>query len=54
MNENELLKDAENPEKLYIDEIMPQKLAINLEYIQDQNFFKDIKIIFLTIKAIFT
>lgn len=54
VNENELLKDAENPEKLYIDEIMPQKLAINLEYIQDQNFFKDIKIIFLTIKAIFT
>lgn len=53
VNENELLKNAENPEKLYIDEIMPQKLELNLKYIESRHFFKDLKIILLTIKAIF-
>ena len=54
VNENELLKNAENPEKLYIDEIMPAKLELNLKYIENRHFFKDIKIILLTVKAIFT
>lgn len=54
VNENELLKNAENPEKLYIDEIMPAKLELNLKYIENRHFFKDLKIILLTAKAIFT
>ena len=54
VNENELLKNAENPEKLYIDEIMPAKLELNLKYIESRHFFKDLKIILLTVKAIFT
>ncbi len=54
VNENELLKNAENPEQLYIDEIMPKKLELNLKYIENRHFFKDLKIILLTIKAIFS
>lgn len=54
VNENELLKNAENPEMLYIDEIMPTKLELNLKYIENRHFFKDLKIILLTVKAIFT
>lgn len=54
VNENELLKNTENPEKLYIDEIMPAKLELNLKYIENRHFFKDLKIILLTVKAIFT
>ena len=49
INENELLAKHDNPEKVYIETIMPQKLRLNLKYIQDQNFLLDLKIIFRTI-----
>lgn len=48
-NENDILAKAENPEQYYIDVIMPDKLALNLEYIDTRNFFRDIKLIFRTI-----
>jgi lipopolysaccharide/colanic/teichoic acid biosynthesis glycosyltransferase len=48
-NENEILGKAENPEKVYIEEIMPAKLNLNLKYIADQSFLTDIKIILKTI-----
>ncbi len=51
-NENDLLSASEDPEKLYIEEIMPEKLNLNLKYINDNNVFKDIKIIFDTFHAI--
>jgi lipopolysaccharide/colanic/teichoic acid biosynthesis glycosyltransferase len=51
-NENDLLSATDNPEKLYIEEIMPEKLALNMEYINDNNVFKDIKIIFDTFYTI--
>lgn len=51
-NENELLAKAENPEEYYIQQIMPQKLAINLEYIRDNHVFKDFVIILKTFFAI--
>ncbi|MEP0212349.1 MAG: sugar transferase, partial [Cellulophaga sp.] len=52
-NENEILKGATNPEKKYIDEIMPIKLNLNKKYISEKGFIKDIKIIFSTIASIF-
>lgn len=48
-NENELLGNAQNPEELYINTIMPDKLKLNLEYIEKSNLFFDIYIIFTTI-----
>ena len=51
-NENDLLSASEDPEKLYIEEIMPEKLNLNLKYINDNTVFKDIKIIFDTFHAI--
>jgi lipopolysaccharide/colanic/teichoic acid biosynthesis glycosyltransferase len=48
-NENDLLSSASNPEEYYIQHIMPDKLRINIEYINTQNFFKDLRIIFQTI-----
>lgn len=51
-NENELLGKSKNPEKVYIDEIMPAKLQLNLKYIAEQGMLTDIKIIFRTIKKI--
>ena len=51
-NENELLKGQNEPEKFYIETIMPEKLKLNLEYINKMNFFYDLKLIFLTIQKI--
>ena len=50
--ENEILGKAENPHQVYIDEIMPEKLKINLEYVKNWTFGTDMKIIWLTIKRI--
>ena len=48
-DENELLGEAENPDDFYINTIMPDKLALNLEYINNNNLFVDIYIILRTI-----
>ena len=48
-NENDLLSSASNPEEYYIQHIMPDKLKINIDYINTRTFIKDIKIIFQTI-----
>lgn len=52
INENELLAQSSNPEEIYIQSIMPQKLALNLKYIQQQSFGTDVKIIFKTLLKI--
>ena len=52
VNENELLAKSDNPEQTYIQEIMPDKLALNLQYIDEQSIWVDLRIIFKTLKAI--
>ena len=51
-DEAELLKDTNNPEKLYIEDIMPQKIALNKKYIVNPSVFIDIKIILKTFLSI--
>ena len=51
-NENELLEQAADPEQFYRDTVMQDKLRINLEYVSDHSFFKDIKIILMTFNAV--
>lgn len=53
INEQELLGKAEDPEKMYIEEVMPAKLNLNLEYISKRSFLFDLKLIFKTIVGIF-
>jgi lipopolysaccharide/colanic/teichoic acid biosynthesis glycosyltransferase len=52
VRENELLSASSDPEKTYIEEIMPAKLELNLKYLREQSFLTDMKIILQTIKAI--
>ena len=52
-DESELLKKSTDPEKTYIEEIMPTKLNLNLEYIANHTTTKDVEIIFLTVAKIF-
>jgi lipopolysaccharide/colanic/teichoic acid biosynthesis glycosyltransferase len=51
-DESELLAKAENPEQFYIQTVMPDKLAINLEYIKNRSFGVDMGILFKTIGKI--
>lgn len=51
--ENRLLGNAADPETTYVQEIMPDKLALNLEYIRNRSLWKDIQIIGLTLARIF-
>ncbi len=52
-NENEILAQFEEPEKAYIEQILPKKLELNLQYIKEKSFLTDILIIFKTIIKIF-
>lgn len=52
INENELLGNSDDPEKTYIEEIMPAKLALNLKYIEQKSLGTDLKLIFRTIGKI--
>lgn len=47
-NENELLAQAADPDRYYIETIMPDKLRINLEYVANHSFWSDIVFIFKT------
>ena len=53
IDENELLGKSLNPEKTYIEEIMPEKIRYNMKYINHQTLLEYFKIIFLTIFKIF-
>lgn len=48
-DESDLLASAANPETYYIQEVMPEKIRINLEYAERANFFIDLALIFATV-----
>lgn len=50
--ENELLAASSDPEKTYIEEIMPAKLKLNEKYLENQSLGHDIQIIWKTIKKV--
>lgn len=51
-NENELLAQVEEPERYYREVIMPDKLRLNLEYVQTMSLGEDLRLIFSTFRAI--
>ena len=51
-DENDLLASEEEPEKAYIEKIMPKKIELNKKYLSEVSILTDIKIILLTIKKI--
>ncbi len=46
--ESSALGKADNPEKHYIEVVMPHKIELSLEYVKKKNLWFDIKIIFWT------
>jgi lipopolysaccharide/colanic/teichoic acid biosynthesis glycosyltransferase len=53
-NENALLENSNDPEHDYINKILPIKIKYYQEYISSHSLALDLKLIFQTIKAIFT
>ena len=51
-DEAELLEKSENPDKTYIEDILPEKMKYNLQSIENFNFLEDIKIMFMTVLAV--
>lgn len=50
--ENELLAKSAEPEKTYIEEVIPAKLKLNAKYITETGLITDVRIILKTIKRI--
>lgn len=53
-NENDILAAADDPDRAYIEHVMPDKIAIDLEYVGRASFWNDICLIFSTFKEIVT
>lgn len=51
-NESELLSGQKDPDSYYIHVIMPKKLQINLDYLKERTFIKDVGVIVKTFLAI--
>ncbi|MDB2657316.1 sugar transferase [Crocinitomicaceae bacterium] len=46
--ENEILGRADDPERAYIEKIMPAKIALNMKYIENPGVTQDIRIMWKT------
>ena len=51
-NENDLLTESEDPNRTYIEEIMPRKIDLGLTYIENLSLGYDIKLILRTLVTV--
>lgn len=52
IDESEMLARAADPERAYIDEVMPAKLALDLRYVRERSFAMDMRILAATFKRV--
>lgn len=52
-DEDELLQAAENVDEVYVRDVLPQKMAFNLEYLRNFSFGRDIGLLFQTVFRVF-
>lgn len=52
-DEDKILNAESDPEKVYVEKILPPKMELNLEYMKDMSVLNDVKIIFKTLSAVF-
>ena len=52
VTENELLSKADDPERMYIEKVMPDKIKLNMKYLEHYTVGEYFKIIFLTFKSL--
>jgi lipopolysaccharide/colanic/teichoic acid biosynthesis glycosyltransferase len=46
--ENKILANSKDPERTYLEEIMPEKIRINLEYQAKANVWRDLGVVWKT------
>jgi lipopolysaccharide/colanic/teichoic acid biosynthesis glycosyltransferase len=51
-NEEEVLARAEDPERYYVEVVMPRKIEMNLEYARNANIWTDVVILLRTAVAV--
>ncbi len=51
-DEDELLKDAENADDVYVEAVLPKKMEYNLQSLKKQGFWRDIGTMFKTVFAV--
>ena len=51
-NENDLLAGADDPERMYIETIMPDKIELNMRYLREISPLADVRLILKTIIAV--
>ena len=51
-DEDKLLADAENADKVYVERVLPEKMKYNLKAIRKFSFLSDIKTMFRTVLAV--
>ncbi|NHZ87691.1 sugar transferase [Massilia sp. CCM 8733] len=51
-DENAILGRSPDPERAYLDTILPAKLAYNVRYVRERGFWTDLRIIFSTLAAL--
>lgn len=52
-DEDKLLNAGGDPEKIYVEKILPPKMELNLEYMRHISVPRDIRIMFQTVAAVF-
>ena len=52
-DEAKLLNDAENVDRVYVEEVLSQKMKYNLYSVKKYSFLSDIKVMFKTFSAVF-
>jgi lipopolysaccharide/colanic/teichoic acid biosynthesis glycosyltransferase len=52
LHENELLGRAADPERAYIEEVLPRKLALQARYVRSYSLARDLRIIVRTLAAL--
>lgn len=53
-DEEKLLKGEMNVDRVYVEKILPEKMKFNLSYVKNFSFESDIKLMFKTIKEVFS
>jgi lipopolysaccharide/colanic/teichoic acid biosynthesis glycosyltransferase len=53
-NEEELYPPGVDPVKYYVEDLLPRKLPLDLDYIENKSLFKDFKYLFMAVKVTLT
>ncbi len=53
IQEGKILSEADDPEKAYLEEVLPEKLRLNLHYVRTRSMKKDLSLILKTLAKIF-